>query len=55
MRYSIFFLLATLAAAAPRYSVELFAGSDWVGDGGPSRDSLLLQADGLATDNLGNL
>ena len=55
MRYSIFFLLATLATAAPRYSVEPFAGSSWVGDGGPSRDSLLLQADGLATDTFGNV
>lgn len=55
MRYSLFLLVATLALAGPRYSVEPFAGSDWVGDGGPSRDSLLLQASGLATDSLGNL
>lgn len=49
-------LYASVAVAAnPRYTVEPFAGSDWVGDGGPSRDSLLLQAEGLAADSNGNL
>jgi uncharacterized protein (TIGR03437 family) len=52
-------LLALLAwfplAAAPRFEVTLLAGSGWVGDGGLARDSLLLQAEGLAADREGNL
>jgi uncharacterized protein (TIGR03437 family) len=52
-------LLALLAwfplAAAPRFDVQPFAGSAWVGDGGIARDSLLLQAEGLAADRDGNL
>ncbi len=53
---SLLFLCASLVFAAnPVYIVQPFAGSDWVGDGGPSREALLLQADGLATDRYGNL
>lgn len=52
----LLFLCASLVFAAdPRYSVQPFAGSAWVGDGGPSRDSLLLQAEGLTADRDGNL
>ena len=44
------------AYAAPGvYTVRSIAGSDWVGDNGPARDSLLLQAEGLAADRDGNL
>ncbi len=45
-----------MATAAPAvYTVRSIAGSDWVGDNGPARDSLLLQAEGLAADRDGNL
>jgi uncharacterized protein (TIGR03437 family) len=43
-----------VAYAAP-YQARVIAGSDWIGDGGPSRDSLLFQAEGLAADRDGNL
>lgn len=52
-------LLALVAcfplAAAARFEVQPFAGSAWVGDGGIARESLLLQAEGLAADRDGNL
>jgi len=53
---SFLLLATTMAYAAPSvYTVRSIAGSDWVGDKGPARDSLLLQAEGLATDRDGNL
>ena len=42
-------------AAPPIYQVRALAGSDWIGDGGAARDSLLFQAEGLAADRDGNL
>jgi uncharacterized protein (TIGR03437 family) len=42
-----FFLLLPPAWAGA-YSVKLVAGSDWVGDGGPATEAILLQAEGLA-------
>lgn len=48
MRTITFLLLAGLALAEPTYDLRSFAGSDWIGDGGPALDSLLLQAEGIA-------
>jgi uncharacterized protein (TIGR03437 family) len=42
-------------AGAGGYSVKLVAGSDWVGDGGPPLEAILLQAEGLALDPSGAL
>jgi uncharacterized protein (TIGR03437 family) len=47
-------LVTAMAYAAP-YSARLIAGSNWIGDNGPARDSLLFQAEGVAADRDGNL
>ncbi len=48
MRTVLILLLAGLASADPTYDLRSIAGSDWVGDGGPALDSLLIQAEGIA-------
>jgi uncharacterized protein (TIGR03437 family) len=53
--FSETFLAYAQPSGGSSYTVRVVAGSDWVGDGGPSRDSLLLQAEGLAADRDGNL
>ncbi len=47
-------LLAASAYAAP-HTARLIAGSDWIGDNGLARDSLLFQAEGIAADRDGNV
>ena len=42
-------------ARAGAYAVRLAAGSDWVGDGGPAVEAILLQAEGLAVHPNGTL
>lgn len=37
------------------YTIGTFAGSDWVGDGGPAIQAILLQAEGVAIDPQRNL
>src|SRR5262245_45418851 len=44
----ILLLAATVLAHGGTYNSRVIAGSDWLGDNGPARDSLLLQAEGLA-------
>lgn len=55
MRRRFLALLLCQLVRAHVYTVEPLAGSDWVGDGGPARQALLFQAEGLATDSAGNL
>jgi uncharacterized protein (TIGR03437 family) len=55
MRRVLLGLLLCEVLRAQAYTVEPFAGSDWVGDGGPARQALLFQAEGLAADGSGNL
>jgi uncharacterized protein (TIGR03437 family) len=52
---AVFLLAPLLIFAGPRYIVEPFAGSTWIGDGGPAREALLFQAEGIATDRDGNI
>jgi uncharacterized protein (TIGR03437 family) len=52
---TICMFLAAVAAYPAPYTARVVAGSDWIGDNGPSRDSLLFQAEGLAADREGNL
>lgn len=54
------FLAAAAAFAADTYTVNTLtintiAGSDWVGDGGRATSALLLQAEGVVADYVGNL
>jgi DNA-binding beta-propeller fold protein YncE len=52
----VLLLASSLAlAASPRFHAEPYAGSTWVGDGGLSRDSLLLQAEGIAAGRDGSV
>ena len=55
LKWNICIVLSAIAAYAAPYTARVIAGSDWIGDNGPSRDSLLFQAEGLATDRDGNL
>ncbi|MEO5924416.1 MAG: hypothetical protein ABIR70_11370 [Bryobacteraceae bacterium] len=48
-------VLLALPGYGATYTVRLLAGSDWIGDGGPARDALLFQAEGVAADRDGNL
>ncbi len=48
-------LLLASVAFSQTYTVAAFAGSDWVGDGGPATQALLFQAEGIAVDPAGNL
>lgn len=52
---TISLLAAAFSLCAAPYSARIVAGSDWNGDNGPSRDSLLFQAEGLAADRDGNV
>jgi uncharacterized protein (TIGR03437 family) len=47
--------LARLACGADAYTIATAAGSDWVGDGGPATQAILIQAEGVALDAAGNL
>lgn len=55
MRTILFLLLTGLASAAPTHDMRSIAGSDWVGDGGPALNALLLQAEGIATGSDGTI
>lgn len=55
LKWTISLAFAASAAFAAPYSARIIAGSAWIGDNGPSRDSLLFQAEGLAADRDGNL
>lgn len=52
---AVFLLAPLLLLAGPRYQVEPFAGSNWIGDGGPAREALLFQSEGIAADRDGNV
>jgi uncharacterized protein (TIGR03437 family) len=47
--------LFTIAAAGQSYTIQTIAGSNSAGDGGPATAALLVQAEGVAIDNLGNV
>jgi sugar lactone lactonase YvrE len=55
MRTVLFILLTAIVQAGPTYDLQSIAGSDWVGDGGPAIDALLLQAEGIAADRDGTI
>ena len=55
LKWTISLALSVSVAYAAPYSARVIAGSGWIGDNGPSRDSLLLQAEGLAADREGSL
>ena len=44
--YRWLFCALAWPAVAQVFSVQPKAGSDWIGDGGPSLESILLQAEG---------
>jgi uncharacterized protein (TIGR03437 family) len=52
--FSLFFCL-TLRAWAGSYNISTIAGSDWVGENVPATSAILLQAEGIATDLMGNI
>ncbi len=55
LKWTISLALAASVGYAAPYSARVIAGSGWIGDNGPSRDSLIFQAEGLAADRDGNL
>lgn len=55
IKFGIFCLCATALFGAGSYTISTIAGSDWVGDGGPAIGAILLQSEGVAADNAGNV
>jgi uncharacterized protein (TIGR03437 family) len=47
--------LSLIPGFAASYSISTIAGSDWVGENVPATSSILLQAEGIAADNFGNI
>lgn len=47
--------LFAIPALAGNYNIATVAGSDWVGENVPATSAILLQAEGLAADNSGNI
>ena len=45
----------SLQAFAASYSISTIAGSDWVGENVPATSAVLIQAEGIAADNFGNI
>ena len=45
----------SLQAFAASYSISSIAGSDWVGENVPATSAVLIQAEGIAADNFGNI
>ncbi len=52
MRILFLFCLSLQAAS---YNISTIAGSDWVGENVPATSAILLQAEGIVTDNVGNI
>ena len=50
----VLFGASALFGAGP-YTINTIAGSGWVGDGGPAIGAILLQSEGVAADNAGNI
>jgi uncharacterized protein (TIGR03437 family) len=48
-------LLLCLSLQAATYTISTIAGSDWVGENVPATSAILLQAEGIVTDNAGNI
>jgi uncharacterized protein (TIGR03437 family) len=48
-------LLLSFPALAGNYNISTIAGSDWVGENIPATSAILLQAEGIAADNSGNI
>jgi uncharacterized protein (TIGR03437 family) len=55
MRSYSLFLCLSLRAFADSYSISTIAGSDWVGENVPATSAVLIQAEGIAADNFGNI
>jgi uncharacterized protein (TIGR03437 family) len=49
------FIFLSLRAFAGSYSISTVAGSDWIGENIPATSSILMQAEGIAADNFGNV
>src|SRR5580700_11367623 len=47
--------LFCLSLQAGSYNISTVAGSDWVGENVPATSAILLQAEGVVTDNIGNI
>ena len=51
----ILLLSFCLSLQAGSYTISTVAGSDWVGENVPATSAILLQAEGIVTDNAGNI
>jgi uncharacterized protein (TIGR03437 family) len=51
----ILLLFVCLSLQAGSYSISTVAGSDWVGENVPATAAILLQAEGVVTDPIGNI
>jgi len=51
----ILLLTFCLSLEAASYTISTIAGSDWVGENVPATSAILLQAEGIVTDNIGNI
>jgi len=49
------FLCLLLPASAGSYNISTIAGSNWVGESIPATSAILIQAEGIAADPLGNI
>lgn len=55
MRIILLSLCLSLPAFADSYTISTIVGSDWVGENVPATSSILIQAEGIAADNSGNI
>ncbi len=55
MRIISLSLCLSLQSVAGSYTISTIAGSDWVGENVPATSAILLQAEGIAADNYGNI
>jgi len=51
----ILFLAFCLSLQAGSYNISTIAGSDWVGENVPATTAILIQAEGVVTDPMGNI
>jgi trimeric autotransporter adhesin len=51
----ILLLTVCLSLQAASYNISTIAGSDWVGENVPATSAILIQAEGVVTDPMGNL